>query len=130
MKTRLRLLCDKYQRHSSLNLVSQQLKLCNIFIFGMAYCASYCYSMIFQHLRNLCFELTNINSLEYLRIGERTNFKYRHSYQPCLSLFLPKIARDSQLPKPFGLFHQTGFLNVRIISADNSKREIVRKTSN
>ena len=37
LKTRLRLLCNKYQRHSSLNLVSQQLKLCNIFIFGMAY---------------------------------------------------------------------------------------------
>ena len=31
------MLCNKYQRHSSLNLVSQQLKLCNIFIFGMAY---------------------------------------------------------------------------------------------
>ena len=37
LKTRLRLLCNKYQRHSSLNLVSQQPKLCNIFIFGMAY---------------------------------------------------------------------------------------------
>ena len=37
LKTRLRLLCNKYQRHSSLNLVSQQLKLCNISIFGMAY---------------------------------------------------------------------------------------------
>ena len=30
---------NKYQRHRSLNLVSQQLKLCNIFIFGMAYCS-------------------------------------------------------------------------------------------
>ena len=30
-------MCNKYQRHSSLNLVSQQLKLCNIFIFGMVY---------------------------------------------------------------------------------------------
>ena len=37
LKTRLRLLCDKYQWHSSLNFVSQQLKLFNIFIFGMAY---------------------------------------------------------------------------------------------
>ena len=37
LKARLRLLCNKYQRHSSLNLVSRQLKLCNIFIFGMAY---------------------------------------------------------------------------------------------
>ena len=37
LKTRLRLLCDKHQRHSSLNLVSQELELCNIFIFGMAY---------------------------------------------------------------------------------------------
>ena len=37
LKTRLRLLCNKYQWHSSLNLASQQLKLCNIFIFGMAY---------------------------------------------------------------------------------------------
>ena len=37
LKARLRLLCNKYQWHSSLNLVSQQLKLCNIFIFGMAY---------------------------------------------------------------------------------------------
>ena len=37
LKTRLRLLCNKYQRHSSVNLVLQQLKLCNIFIFGMAY---------------------------------------------------------------------------------------------
>ena len=37
LKARLRLLCNKYQPHSSLNLVSQQLKLCNIFIFGMAY---------------------------------------------------------------------------------------------
>ena len=37
LKTRLRLLCNKFQQHSSLNLVSQQLKLCNIFIFGMAY---------------------------------------------------------------------------------------------
>ena len=27
--------CNKYQRLSSLNLVSRQLKLCNIFIFGM-----------------------------------------------------------------------------------------------
>ena len=40
LKTRLRLLCNKYQQHSSLNLVSQRLKLCNIFIFGMAYCIS------------------------------------------------------------------------------------------
>ena len=38
LKTRLRLLCNKDQRHSSLNLVSQLLKLCNIFIFGMTYC--------------------------------------------------------------------------------------------
>ena len=38
LKTRLRLLSNKYQQHSSLNLVSQQFKLCNIFIFGMAYC--------------------------------------------------------------------------------------------
>ena len=30
-------LCNKYQQHSSLNLVWQQLKLRNIFIFGMAY---------------------------------------------------------------------------------------------
>ena len=37
LKTRLRLPSNKYQQHSSLNLVSQQLKLCNIFIFGMAY---------------------------------------------------------------------------------------------
>ena len=37
LKARLRLLGNKYQRHSSLNLVSQQLKLCNIFIFGMVY---------------------------------------------------------------------------------------------
>ena len=36
LKARLRLLCNKYQRRSSLNLVSQQPKLCNIFIFGMA----------------------------------------------------------------------------------------------
>ena len=37
LETRIRLLCNKYQRHSSLNLVSQQLKLCNTSIFGMAY---------------------------------------------------------------------------------------------
>ena len=37
LKTRLRRLCNKYQQHSSLNLVSQQFKLCNIFIFGIAY---------------------------------------------------------------------------------------------
>ena len=37
LKARLRLLCNRYQRHSSLNLVSQQLKLHNIFIFGMAH---------------------------------------------------------------------------------------------
>ena len=37
LKARLRLLCNKYQQHSSLNSVSQQLKLCNMFIFGMAY---------------------------------------------------------------------------------------------
>ena len=37
LKARLRLLCNKYHWHSSLNLVSGQLKLCNIFIFGMAY---------------------------------------------------------------------------------------------
>ena len=43
LKTRLRLQCNtSYQRHSSLNLVSQQLKLCNIFVFGMAYSLSYC----------------------------------------------------------------------------------------
>ena len=30
-------MCNKYERHSSVNHVSQQLKLCNIFIFGMAY---------------------------------------------------------------------------------------------
>ena len=33
LKARLRLLCNKYQRHSSLSLVSQQLKLCNILDF-------------------------------------------------------------------------------------------------
>ena len=32
LKTRLRLLCNKYQRHSSLDHVSQQLKLCNMFV--------------------------------------------------------------------------------------------------
>ena len=37
LKARLRLLGNKYQRHSSPNLVSQQLKSCDIFIFGMAY---------------------------------------------------------------------------------------------
>ena len=37
LKAKLRLLGNKYQRHSSLNLVSQQLKLCNIFIFIMVY---------------------------------------------------------------------------------------------
>ena len=37
LKARLRLLCNKYQRYGSLNLVSQQLRLCNTFIFGMAY---------------------------------------------------------------------------------------------
>ena len=37
LQARLRLLCNKYQQYSSLNLVSKQLKLCNIFIFGMAY---------------------------------------------------------------------------------------------
>ena len=37
LKARLRLLCNKYQQHSSLNLVSQQRKLCNIFIFGMEF---------------------------------------------------------------------------------------------
>ena len=37
LETRLRLLSNKYQQHGSLNLVSQQLKLCNIFIFGMVY---------------------------------------------------------------------------------------------
>ena len=38
LKARLKLLCNKYQLYSSLNLISQQLKLCNIFIFRMAYC--------------------------------------------------------------------------------------------
>ena len=47
LKARLRLLCNKYQRHSSLNLVSQQLKLCDIFIFGMAY---WSITMIFMQL--------------------------------------------------------------------------------
>ena len=37
LKARLRLLCNKYIRQSSLNLVSQYLKLRYIFIFGMAY---------------------------------------------------------------------------------------------
>ena len=32
LKARLRLKCNKNQWHSSLNLVSQQLKLCKIFI--------------------------------------------------------------------------------------------------
>ena len=41
LKTRLRLLCNKYQGHSSLNLVLQQLKLCNILIFGMVYPEQY-----------------------------------------------------------------------------------------
>ena len=36
LKARLRLLCNENERHSSLNFVSQQLKLCNIFIFGIA----------------------------------------------------------------------------------------------
>ena len=36
----LRLLCNNYQWYSSRNLVSRQLKLCNIFIFGMAYCVN------------------------------------------------------------------------------------------
>ena len=41
LKARLRLLCNKYQRHSSLNLVSQQLKLCNIdFRNGVSFVAS------------------------------------------------------------------------------------------
>ena len=31
LKARLRLLCNKYQRHSSLNLVSGQIKLCHIY---------------------------------------------------------------------------------------------------
>ena len=34
---RLRLLCNKLSLHSSLNLVSRQLKLCDIFIFGIEY---------------------------------------------------------------------------------------------
>ena len=42
LKTRLRLLIN-HQRHSSLNPFSIQLKLCNIFIFGMAYCIPYIY---------------------------------------------------------------------------------------
>ena len=37
LKARLKLLCNKYQWHGSLNLVLQQLKLCNIFIFEIAY---------------------------------------------------------------------------------------------
>ena len=37
LKARLRVKCNKKQWHSSLNLVSQQIKLCNIFIFEMAY---------------------------------------------------------------------------------------------
>ena len=44
LKARLRLLFNKFQRHSSLNLVSQQPKLCNIFIFGMAYDVTGCTS--------------------------------------------------------------------------------------
>ena len=46
LKTRLRLLCEKNRLLSSLNLVSQQLKLCNIFIFGMAYLH---YSFLLRH---------------------------------------------------------------------------------
>ena len=37
LKAKLRLPCNKYQQLSSLNLISQQLKFCNILIFGMAY---------------------------------------------------------------------------------------------
>ena len=35
--------------------------------------ALYHYSMLLQHLRHLCFELTTIIALEYLSIAERTN---------------------------------------------------------
>ena len=37
-------------------------------------CTSLChYSMLFQHFKHLCIELTAIIALEYLRIGERAN---------------------------------------------------------
>ena len=57
LKARLRLLCNKYHRHSSLNLVSQQLKLCKIFIFGIAYFTltlfAQCFSDEVGHARKL-----------------------------------------------------------------------------
>ena len=37
LKARLRLKCNKNQCHGNLNLVSQQLKLCKVSIFEMAY---------------------------------------------------------------------------------------------
>ena len=37
LKARLKLLCNELSTASSLNLVSRQLKLCNIFIFGIAH---------------------------------------------------------------------------------------------
>ena len=76
LKSRLRLLCNKYQQHSSLNLVSQQLKLCNIFIFGMAY---YEYIICFEKysdfaiLRRLLRILRNLLLLifsRYLNISQ------------------------------------------------------------
>ena len=80
LKTRLRLLCNKYQRYSSLNLVSQQLKLCNIFIFGMAYSSEIDLYFWWHHIkqeyrmmnifRNVCISLPSVETsfLSYLML--------------------------------------------------------------
>ena len=58
-ETRFRLLCRWYLLHSSFNLVFRQHKLCNMFIFGMAYLRSKCNQImmlltfkIFGNVRN------------------------------------------------------------------------------
>ena len=73
LKARLRLLCNKYQRHSSLSLVLGQLKLCNIFIFGMTYC-----NIVFR-LLSLCYTIQFSLQLSLQRHCE-TSYSVLHAF--------------------------------------------------
>ena len=83
LKVRLRLPCNKYQRHSSLNLVSQQLKLCNIYQvknFSMLHFHQFSLGSLFG-TRYAIPKIKSICNLHCLKVRLRTlcNKYQRHS---------------------------------------------------
>ena len=77
LKVNLRLLCNKYQQHNSLNLVSQQLKLCDIFIFGMAYLACKIFSVNFRmvYLTQFSSEFNCLVKIQVIRLTDNIQTK-------------------------------------------------------